>query len=126
MTNFRLDRVAGLISQVVSEMIVRQEIKDPRVNSLLSISEVDLSKDLGHAKVGISGFASRADLEQAAFALNKAAGFIQARLGKSMRTRLTPKLQFFADFRVGEAFTLTKTLEDLVRDIPTDGAGAGS
>lgn len=116
MTTHRLDRVSSLVAQIISEMILRQEIKDPRVSTLLSISEVDVSKDLGHAKIGVAGYVDHAELERGVEALNNAAGFIQSRLGKSMKTRLTPRLTFYVNHRIEEAFALTKTLEDLVRD----------
>ncbi len=114
MSNHRAERVESLITQTISGMLIRGEIKDPRVSSLISITEVDVAKDLSFAKVGISGFVEDIDLDKAATGLNSAAGFIQIHLGKAMKTRLTPKLHFFADRRLKEAHAMTKKLEDLL------------
>lgn len=116
MSTHRLERVESLITQTISGMLVRGDIKDPRVGSLVSITEVEVAKDLSFAKVGISGFMEDADLDKAAAGLNSAAGFIQVQLGKAMKTRLTPKLHFFADRRLKEAHAMTKKLEDLLND----------
>ena len=114
MSNHRLERVESLITQTISSLLARGDIKDPRVGSLISITEIELAKDLSFAQVGISGFMEDADLDKAAAGLNSAAGFIQVQLGKAMKTRLTPKLHFFADRRLKEAHAMTKKLEVLL------------
>lgn len=114
MSNHRLERVESLITQTISSMLIRGDIKDPRVSSLVSITEVELAKDLSYAKIGISGFMQDGDLDKAAAGLNSAAGFIQVQLGKAMKTRLTPKLHFHPDRRLKEAHAMTKKLEDLL------------
>jgi ribosome-binding factor A len=116
MSGHRLERVESLIAQTISGLLIRGDIKDPRVGSLVSVTEVEVAKDLSYAKVGISGFMEDTDLDKAAAGLNSAAGYIQAQLGKAMKTRLTPKLQFFADRRLKEAHAMTKKLEDLLND----------
>jgi ribosome-binding factor A len=114
MSNHRLERVASLITQTISTMLARGDIKDPRVGTLVSITDIEVAKDLSYAKVGISGFMEDTDLDKAAAGLNSAAGFIQVQLGKAMQTRLTPKLHFYADRRLKEAHAMTKKLEDLI------------
>jgi ribosome-binding factor A len=113
MSEFRLERVRHMLRDQISEMIMMREIKDPRVNSYLSITQIEVSRDIGYAKVYISSHESPNKLKAAVNALNHAAGFIQFRLGKRMKTRNTPKLTFFADLGILEGDKMNRRLKDL-------------
>ena len=56
MSEFRLVRLGEQIRNEISQMILRQQIKDPRVSTFLSINRVEVSRDLGYAKVYVSSF----------------------------------------------------------------------
>jgi ribosome-binding factor A len=74
------------------------EVKDPEVG-FISLSDVEVSRDLAHAKVFITVFES----EKAASslkALKRAAGYLRRRLGQEMRIRSVPELHFFHDSSV--------------------------
>lgn len=116
MSGFRLQKVENQISQIISEMILKGEIKDHRVSSLLSISAVEVSRDLGYAKVRISGFVEDRQLREGVEGLNSAAGFIQSILGKKLRTRNTPKLSFILDKGIAEGFEITRKLKEVLKD----------
>jgi ribosome-binding factor A len=90
-------RSERLSSQVQRELarLVQTSLKDPRL-SMPSILEVQVSKDLTHARV----YFSVLDPEDAAdclAALNGASGFLQREIGKTLKSRLTPKLNFIYD-----------------------------
>ena len=90
-------RSERLSSQVQRELarLVQTSLKDPRL-SMPSILEVQVSKDLAHARV----YFSVLDPEDAAdclAALNGASGFLQREIGKTLKSRLTPKLNFIYD-----------------------------
>jgi ribosome-binding factor A len=90
-------RSERLSSQIQRELarLVQTSLKDPRL-SMPSILEVQVSKDLSHARV----FFSVLDPEDAAdclTALNGASGFLQREIGKTLKSRLTPKLSFIYD-----------------------------
>ena len=90
----RGDRLASQIQRELARL-VRTELKDPRL-SMTSILEVQVSKDLSHARV----FFSVLDPEDAAdclAALSSASGFLQHEIGKTLKSRLTPKLSFIYD-----------------------------
>ena len=114
MAGYRGVRVEKLVMQLVSGMILRGEVKDPRVSALVSISDVTVSKDLSYADVKISGFLEDSGLERAAAGLNSAAGFIQTALGREMKTRNTPKLRFSVNKGIREGFEMARKLEALV------------
>ena len=90
----RSDRLASQIQRSLAGL-VQSGLKDPRL-SQPSILEVQVSKDLSHARVFFSVLdpAAAADCLQA---LNRASGFLQHELGKSLKSRVTPKLSFVYD-----------------------------
>jgi ribosome-binding factor A len=116
MSGFRLQKVEGQISQIISELIMKGEVKDYRVTSMLSVSSVEVSRDLAYAKVRISGFLEERALDEAVEGLNSAAGYIQSVLGKRLKTRNTPKLSFFPDRGISEGMEITNKLKELTRD----------
>ena len=93
-------------------MLMRREIKDPRVSPLLSFSHVKVSKDLAYAKVWVSGYLSRNELDNAVEALNHAAGFLQSKLGKILRYRSTPKLTFIVDHSIEESYEVIQKIKE--------------
>lgn len=114
MSGFRTDRVGSLIREKIGSLIVERKIKDPRVDSFLSVTRVDVSGDLGYADVFVSSFKTESGLEKGVAGLQNAAGFIQSQLAKTMHTRSTPRLRFHADLGVREGFEIVKKIEKLV------------
>jgi len=93
--------------------IVRRELKDPRLQ-FLTITAVDLSGDLSHAKVFFSLLQPDADPGPAAAALDRAAGFIRSQLGRSMHIRQIPELRFLHDTSLSEGARITSLVEEVV------------
>ena len=90
----RSDRFATQIQRVLAGLI-QSELKDPRL-SAPSILEVQVSKDLSHARVFFSVLDPE-DAPDCLAALNGASGFLQREIGKTLKSRLTPKLSFIYD-----------------------------
>ena len=93
----RSERVAGTLRRELASLIQR-EVKDPEVG-FVSVSDVEVSGDLAHAKVFVTVFEpekATASLK----ALNKAAGYLRRRLGQEMRIRAVPELHFTHDASV--------------------------
>lgn len=94
----RTQRIADMIQRELSELI-RNEMRDPRV-SLTSITGVEVSRDLAHAKVYVNFIAPEkeaSDHQQAVKVLNGAAGFLRSRLARTVELRTTPALRFIYD-----------------------------
>jgi len=81
--------------------LVHEEIKDPRLG-MVSISGVEVSSDLAHAKVFVSVLGDDAAVTESVRVLNNAAGFLRRKLGARMRLRLVPRLRFFHDRSLAE------------------------
>ncbi len=93
----RSERVAGQIRRELAQLI-QHEVKDPAIG-FISLSDVEVTRDLAHAKVFITVF----DSDKAAstlVALRHAAGYLRHRLGQEMRIRSVPELHFHHDASV--------------------------
>lgn len=93
----RTDRIGDAIKRLLA-VFIQQEVRDPRVG-MVNINDVVVSRDLAVAKVYVTfvGRDSESQCEEAAGALNNAAGYLRSLLAKDLSLRVTPKLQFFYD-----------------------------
>lgn len=91
----RPDRVADMIRAELSE-ILQREVKDPRVR-LSTISTVQVTRDLAHAKVLVSVLGTDPERDACIQALRKAQGFLRSALASRLRLRTTPELHFELD-----------------------------
>ena len=91
----RSDRVADIIRREVSDILFR-EVKDPRL-SFITITSVDLGKDLRNAKIYYTSLKEAEELEEIKKGLKKAVGFVQRKLGKRVHLRYLPQLSFVYD-----------------------------
>jgi len=113
MAEYRLERIGHLIQEKIGALIVEGRIKDPRVDTFLSITRVSVSRDLSYANVYVSSFKTPEGLAKGVAGLQSAAGFIQSQLSGQMRLRQTPRLRFFEDSGIREGFDLIKKIESL-------------
>ena len=114
MAEVRLRRLESLLREEICSMIFSGEIKDPRVERLTTVTEVNLSRDLGHAKVWVSRFGDREAVAASVDALNHAAGFIQGVLSKRISVRTFPRLTFLLDDSMENGFRVAKKLRELM------------
>jgi len=113
MGEFRTERVGQLIQEKVASLIIEGRIKDPRVNTFLSITRVQVSRDFSWADVYVSTFRPETNLVRGIEGLQSAAGFIQSQLAKEMRIRQTPRLRFHEDLSIRDGFEMVEKLRDL-------------
>ena len=90
----RTDRIAEEIRKVISEMI-QNELKDPRVKGLISVTKINLTKDLKFCKIYISVLG--ADKEEVLAGIESGAGYMRKELGQRVQIRILPELQFVID-----------------------------
>jgi ribosome-binding factor A len=114
----RPERLGRLLQEKIGSFIVENKIKDHRVDSFLSITRVNVSRDLSYADVFVSSFKSEDDLEKGVAGLQSAGGFIQSKLASILRIRKTPKLRFHKDTGIKEGFDLIKKIEALAPPAP--------
>lgn len=111
MAKLRVSRVGEQIKKEIVD-IVRTEVKDPRVG-FVTITEVEASGDLQHATVFVSVLGDEEQRKGTMEALQKAAGFIRAEVGRRVRLRRTPELHFKLDTSLDYSTRIGKVLRDI-------------
>lgn len=113
MDDTRRARLSSRVQHELSDLLMRGEIKDHRVTSLVSFSYVKLAKDGSTARVGVSSFLDHSSLERAVEGLNSAAGYLQGRIGRTLKIRATPHLHFVADHSIEEGQAIIDVINTL-------------
>jgi ribosome-binding factor A len=113
MQTIRIKKVNSFLKEEISRLIINNKIKDPRIDKLITITDVEVSKDLQYAKVFVSYFGSEERRAAIILGLNHAAGFIQKEIGKNLHTRYTPKLTFYYDNSLERGFLITKKIKEI-------------
>ena len=118
--NVRLERVNQLLREELSELILR-ELKDPRLGSMLSITEVDTSPDLGLARVYVSVMAVPEEQSEVLRGLGSATGFLRRALRLRLKLRRIPELRFVLDPSIQQGSELLGRINAVTRS-PQAGA----
>ncbi|MDX1734829.1 MAG: 30S ribosome-binding factor RbfA [Halioglobus sp.] len=107
----RTQRVADYLQRELA-VLIQQEVRDPRVG-MVSITGVEVSRDLGHARVycTVLGSDSGEEADGSVAALNKAAGFLRSQLSRDSSMRSVPQLRFFFDASVGRGRDLEQLID---------------
>lgn len=110
----RTQRVGDFLKQELASLIQR-ELRDPRVG-MVSITDVEVSRDLSYARVFVTvlGSNSEAEAKPAIDALNHAGGFLRTQMARVMKARTTPKLKFIFDASIGRGAHMSKLIDDVV------------
>jgi ribosome-binding factor A len=106
----RMQRIDHEIQRVLGTLI-SQELKDPRLG-FTTVTRVEITQDLKHAKVFVSIIGDRHVAKQTMDALQHASRFLRGELGREVKLRYTPQLQFVEDRSTERAINLSKTLRD--------------
>ena len=112
MSHGRPQRVADLIQRELSDLI-RREVRDPRVG-MVTLTSVDVSPDLSHAKVFFT-LLQKEKIEETAQALQRAAGFLRSQLAHRMKMYTTPELRFVYDESVERGDRLSRLIDSAIR-----------
>ncbi|HAA38211.1 MAG TPA: 30S ribosome-binding factor RbfA [Firmicutes bacterium] len=115
MSQQRAHRVAEEIKREISS-ILRDEVKDPRVSGMISVTGVDVTRDFSHAKVYLSIFGSDEEQQGTLAALEKATGFIRSLIGRRVRLRHTPEITFHLDRSIAYGAHINEVLRKMKKD----------
>jgi ribosome-binding factor A len=106
----RMRRVDEAMKKVISEAI--PTLKDPRIG-FVTVTTVETSRDLDHAKVWLSVFGSEKQRASTLEALEGAAGVLQARVNRELKLRRTPHLEFVHDRGIEHGVRMTQLIDEL-------------
>lgn len=125
-TNRRVARVAELIKREVSQLLF-SGIKDDRVGvGMVSVTRVDLSGDLQHAKVFVSIYGTEEAKMETMTGLKAATGFVRSTLGQRLRLRHTPLVVFIEDKGIEEGSKVLSLLNQISQKREANQASLGS
>ncbi|MFW6273827.1 MAG: 30S ribosome-binding factor RbfA [Halanaerobium sp.] len=111
MANNRAIRVGELLKEEISHIILR-EMKDPRI-AFVSVTDVEVSGDLRHAKVFISVYGTDKEKEETMQGLKKARGYIRKLIGERVKIHHTPELLFRYDDSIEHGVHISEIINDL-------------
>jgi ribosome-binding factor A len=106
----RMRRVDEAMKKVISEAI--PTLKDPRIG-FVTVTSVETSRDLDHAKVWLSVFGTEKQRERTLEALEGAAGVLQGRINRELKLRRTPHLEFVHDRAIAGGVRMTQLIDEL-------------
>ena len=113
----RTRRVGQQIQREIA-LILQREVKDPRIG-MVTVSDVEVSKDLNYPKVYVTFLQLENDAErikEGLKGLTEAAGYIRSLLGSAMRLRVVPELRFYYDQTLVEGMRLSNLVTNTVRE----------
>ena len=119
----RTQRVADQIQRELAALIQR-EVKDPRVG-MATVSAVEVSRDLSHAKVFVTilnGGEDQQGMTELVKALNNASGFLRSQLGQRMKLRIVPTLRFHFDDSLSRGNYLSNLIDQARASDPEQGS----
>ena len=112
---WRMDRVNSTLRQEISS-IISTVLKDPKLASIVSVMDVNTTKDLRSAKVYISVYGDTDSKRTTIKALNNASGFISKNISNKLKIRSTPALKFRIDNSISDGSLLTQKISQIVTE----------
>ncbi len=112
MSSFKAGRLGEDIMRELTAIF--RELKDPRIDPMISIVKVDLSNDLSHCKVYVSCLEGIEKAKESVKGLKSASGFIKRELFHRLKIRKSPELHFIADDSIEQSAELNKKLGELL------------
>ncbi|HEX7365419.1 MAG TPA: 30S ribosome-binding factor RbfA [Dehalococcoidia bacterium] len=106
----RIERINSVIQQEVSQLL-RDQVNDPRLNSLISITRVETSADLRHTKIFISSFGEHVDKKEILEGFSAASGFLRCQLASRLQLRYMPDLSFQFDDSIERAAEVLRLID---------------
>ena len=111
--NTRIIRINDEISRAAAN-IIRFEMTDPRIGTVVSVTKADTTTDLKFCKISVSVLADNA--EETLQALSNAKGFIRKRIAETLNLRHTPELTFILDDSIAYAMRMHKLIDEVNRN----------
>lgn len=118
-TNHRSERIAEEITHEINAMLAG-ELKDPRLEGNVVISEVRIAPDMRHAKVFVNARGTEKEQEGAIKALEHASGFIRHELVERLQLRRLPDLHFTLDRSQEYTERIDELLKEMKKDKPAN------
>lgn len=110
-------RINGEVQKALSK-IISEELQDPRVGLMTTVTGAEVATDLKTCKVYISVLGTDEEKAAAFEGLKRAEGFLRSRLAKSVNLRNTPELRFVRDDSLEYGSRMSKMIDEVIADMP--------
>ena len=115
MASYRGGRINEEVKKEISD-IIRNNIKDPRLTAMISVTQVDVTKDLRYAKVYVSIFSKNEEKKENSFeALKNSSGYVRREIGHRINLRYTPEIIFERDNSIENGMHIDYLIEKALR-----------
>ncbi|MBR5562253.1 MAG: 30S ribosome-binding factor RbfA [Clostridia bacterium] len=114
MAGYRIDRVSEDIRREIAAIM--RELKDPRIQGMLTVVNVEVSSDASFAKVYVSAMEGIETAKLAVKGLTSATGYIRREVGKRLHLRKTPELKFVADDSIEKGMGIARMIGNFNSD----------
>ncbi len=111
----RSDRVSEEIRVAVSD-ILRNDIRDPRLPLIVSVTQVKVTRDLSHANIYVSVYGTDEEKAACHAALRSANPFIRREVARRIRLRVAPELHFLEDDTIERGIRISRLIDETIRN----------
>jgi len=108
----RMIRINDEITRVTAD-VIRSELSDPRIGSVVSVLGAETTQDLKYCKIRVSVLGDDAVRDKAMEALSRAAGFIRRRVAEIVNLRQTPEIKFVYDDSIEHGMRMRKLIDEV-------------
>lgn len=112
MTKYRSGRINEEMKKEISN-IIQNDIRDPRLSAMISVTKVDVTKDLRYAKVYVSIFGKDEEKQESVNALKNSSGFIRREIGHRINLRYTPEIIIELDNSIEHGMHIDEILNSI-------------
>lgn len=117
MPSRRQKKICRVIKEAASD-IIQHRLNDPRIEGIISVTNVDVSPDLKNASLYLSVMAVDEDVAKKTIkAISRAAGYIQTEVGRRMTTRFYPKLTIYEDTKMKKTLETMKLIDEATKEL---------
>ncbi|HHU52720.1 MAG TPA: 30S ribosome-binding factor RbfA [Clostridiaceae bacterium] len=109
----RSDRVGEEIKKVVADLI-QNEIEDPRLPDLTTVTAVEVTRDLSYATIYVSALGNGDQIETTLSVMESAKKFIRYRIGQEIRLRNVPEIRFKYDNSIAEGNRISRIIDEVI------------
>ncbi|HUQ45790.1 MAG TPA: 30S ribosome-binding factor RbfA [Gemmatimonadaceae bacterium] len=115
----RSDRVAAAMREEIATFLAN-DVKDPRIMGLVTVTAVEITRDLRHARVFVSVLGSESQRAATFEGLDNVATHLRGRVGRALRLRVAPEIAFRNDESVAHAAHIEQLLAQVRKDPPPE------
>ena len=115
----RKERLSEEIKKITSN-IIRNELRDPRIAPITSITDVEVTKDLSYATIFISVLGSVEERDNTIDALTKSSSFVRREVGKKIKARHTPEIIFKVDDSIEKGLKMHSMIDKVMKSDEED------